>query len=211
MKKINMQKILMWIFAILPSIVMMVFYNKLPDNVIIHIGITGSLRYGDKKVLWILPLISILLAVLFVMLKKKNSKKVEDFNNEYYAVGLTSMIFMFGVMVITILSNLGINILPIGNVIIFCLAILFAVIGSIMRNSSHFKFINNWTKRDYEVLKKTQRFCGKLLIITGLILAITTIFVTGLKLSLTTIGMVILNLIIPNVMSYIWYRERHKK
>lgn len=211
MKKINMQKILMWVFAILPSVVMTVFYNKLPENVIIHIDITGSLRYGDKKVLWILPIISILLAVLFVMLKKKHSKKIDGFNNEYYAVGLTSMIFMFGVMVITILSNLGINILPIGNVIIFCLAILFAVIGSMMKSSSYFKFINNWTKRDYEVLKKTQKFCGKLLIVTGLILAIITIFITGLKLSLATIGIVILDLIIPNIMSYIWYKERHKK
>lgn len=210
MKKINMQIILMWVFAVLPSVVMTVFYNMLPSKVIIHIGITGSLRYGDKKVLLILPLISILLAIL-VMLKDNGSKKVNEFSNEYYAVGLAIMIFMFGMLVIAILRNLGINIFPIQNVMIFCVAILLAVIGNIMKSSSNVMFMNKWTKRDYEVLKRTQKFSGRFIIITSLILAIGTIFVTNFKLFIVTIGVLVLNLLIPNIMSYIWYKERHKK
>ena len=211
MKKLNIQMILMWIFAILPSIVMGVIYDKIPDKVVIHIGIMGDLRYGSKKMLWILCMISIFIAIFFVLLKRKNTKKIDDFNNEYYAIGLAIEIFIFGMIIISILDGFAMNVLPIGNIVIFCSAILFAVVGSVIKNSSNFKPINRWTKMDYDILKKTQKFSGKLFIITSLIMAVGTIFATGLTLFILVIVMLVCKLILPNVMSYIWYKERHKK
>ena len=134
MKKINIQMALMWIFAILPSIVLAMIYKALPEKVVIHIGINGSLRYGDKKTLWILSAISIFIAILFVLLREKAIKETKDFNNEYYAVGLSIVIFMFGMIIITILNAFKIDILPIQNVVCFCFAILFGVLGSIIKS-----------------------------------------------------------------------------
>lgn len=211
MKKINIQMALMWIFAILPSIVLAMIYKALPEKVVIHIGINGSLRYGDKKTLWILSAISIFIAILFVLLREKAIKETKDFNNEYYAVGLSIVIFMFGMIIITILNAFKIDILPIQNVVCFCFAILFGVLGSIIKRGSTLKIMNRWTKRDYIVLEKTKKLAGEVFVIGALIQAIATIFTTNRVLFIIIVGVVVFSAIIPNIASYIWYKKRHKK
>ena len=71
----NIQKGLMRVFSLLPAIVIANVYRFLPQSVVIHWNIDGSISYGDKKLLWILAVIPVILAICFVMLPKNSPKK----------------------------------------------------------------------------------------------------------------------------------------
>ena len=211
----NIQMGLMWLFSVLPAIVISCMYRFLPQSIVIHWNIDGSISYGDKRLLWILAVIPVLLAIYFVVLPKTSSKKsnLAKFNNEYYALAVSVMIFMLGVTVMVILKSFDIEILSFPNIICFCLAILFAITGSIMlknRNEVFIEIKNRWTKKDDLVWQKTNRLGGKMCILGGLMQAVAAIFTKDIILFYIVFSTVIISALVPNVMSYIWYRKYHK-
>ena len=78
------------------------------------------------------------------------------------------------------------------------------------RNEVFIEIKNRWTKKDDLVWQKTNRLGGKMCILGGLMQAVAAIFTKDIILFYIVFSTVIISALVPNVMSYIWYRKYHK-
>ena len=79
----------MWLLALLPLVLVAVFYARLPDQVPMHWGFDGEIdRYGSKNELWLMGALGPLFALLFQFLPRLDPKKrnYEKFQKYYEAI-----------------------------------------------------------------------------------------------------------------------------
>ncbi|MBO5034863.1 MAG: DUF1648 domain-containing protein, partial [Oscillospiraceae bacterium] len=68
--------ILMWVLALLPFLLVALFWGRLPDRIPIHWNFAGEVdNYGSKSFLWGLCCISPALALLLQFLPRLDPKK----------------------------------------------------------------------------------------------------------------------------------------
>ena len=78
----------MWLLALLPLLLVAVFYARLPDQVPMHWGIDGEVnRWGSKSELWLMGALGPLFALLFQFLPRLDPRKrsYEKFQKYYEA------------------------------------------------------------------------------------------------------------------------------
>lgn len=90
------KEIIAIILAIVPIIVVALFYNVLPSQIQTSWGFDGSITYSDKNHIWLITALPIIITALFKILslidpKKASSKK---FGLEYSNIMLLLIIFL---------------------------------------------------------------------------------------------------------------------
>ena len=143
------------------------YYGKIPERIPTHWNAEGQIdAYGGRITLFIIPVISFLLYLFFLIIPKIEvfRKNVEEFYAKH-GVGFKTilLLFFFGIFFVTLSTSLG---KPVEmNLFIFPgISILFFYIGMILPNLKRNFFIGiktPWTLANDNVWEKTHKVGGK--------------------------------------------------
>lgn len=212
MKKVSKTRIIMWIFAIAPLILVAIMNNRLPDQVPLNWGLNGEISYGSKTNLWWLSGMSPVLAVMFMILPKIDPRKknYNNFRGIYDGFALFMMIFMLGLVALIISESLNPGKFSVEFVIVAACGLLFVFIGNMMPKvkSNFFVGIRTpWALSSTEVWNKTNRLGGYLFFFGGLLTVLIAFFLRKYALFIALMLIVAGMVIVPTVMSYIWFKK----
>lgn len=207
MKQYKGKIILTSIITLLPMLVGVLLWNKLPDTVATHFGSNGEANGWSSKAFAVFGLPAFLFVVhIFCVAVTLNDPKKRNIGKM-----MLTMIFWI-VPVCSIIANcstfayaLGIQVdfnLVVGGM----LGILFLVLGNYMSKNQQNYTVGirlPWTLNSEENWNKTHRLASKLWVAAGIVFLLN-IF---LRSDVILIGALVLTVVIPAVYSFILYKK----
>lgn len=194
---------------LLPMVIGLIVWNKLPEQVPIHWNAAGEVDgWGGKStiVFW-LPLFVIGIQWLCVLATCADPKS-KELNGK--ALGLVLWICPFIELLVstfTFATALGLA-LSVQIWIPLAMGLMFMVLGNFMpkfKRNYTIGFKVPWALNDDENWNKTHRFGGKVMVIGGAVIMATSIFGNFI----VFFGITMIMVILPVAYSYLYYR-RHK-
>ncbi len=192
---------LMWTATFIYIVTLGIALVFLPEKIPAHFDFAGNItRYGSKYEMFILPLTTLLMNLIFYLSILSMRKKAEKTTDEKEIKSLHQNekilcyigilpVFIFGAinvsMYITAINNANGEISAvINNDIVFfsvniALAIILILTGNIMPKFKQNAVIGartKWTLKSEVVWVKTNRACGRMFVVMGFILAIINAF-----------------------------------
>ena len=204
----------MWLLALLPLLLVAVFYTRLPDQVPMHWGIDGEVnRWGSKSELWLMGALGPLFALLFQFLPRLDPRKrsYEKFQKYYEATALVLTAFIAVIMGVTLAEILRPGTLSLGRVISALVGLLFLFVGNLMGKVKPNFFMgirNPWTLSDPDVWNRAHRLGGGLFFLAGLVTVISALLLPEAVTFWVLLAGALAAALVPTVMSYLWYRKR---
>ena len=201
-------RILTSIVYLIPIVIGLMFYSKMPEQVAIHWGFDGNPDgYASKVVaIVVLPLtlfvVNLLLPFLLKMDPKYENISEKTVNLLLWILPVVSLMASG----LTISSALGKEV----NVNVFAplvVGIMFTVIGNYLPKMSQSYTVGiklPWTLNDEENWNKTHRLAGKLWVACGLLLIIGSF--TNMTMGLMIV-MLVVAVIVPTVYSYMQFKN----
>ena len=203
----------MWLLALLPLVLVAVFYSRLPDQVPMHWGFDGEInRYGSKNELWLTGALGPLFALLFQFLPRLDPKRrnYEKFQTYYEAFSLVLVAFIAVMMGVALLESFRPGTLSMGRVVSALVGLLFLFVGNLMGKVKPNFFMgirNPWTLSDPDVWNRAHRLGGGLFFLTGLVTVVSAILLPEPVTFAVLMAGALLTALIPTVMSYFWYKK----
>ena len=204
----------MWLLALLPLVLVAVFYARLPDEVPMHWGFDGEIdRYGSKNELWLIGALGPLFALLFQFLPRLDPKRrnYEKFQTYYEAFSLVLVAFIAVMMGVALLESFRPGTVSVGRVVSALVGSLFVFIGNLMGKVKPNFFLGirtPWTLSDPDVWNRTHRLGGGLFFLTGLATVASALLLPEKVTFWVLMAGVLAAALIPAVMSYVWYRRK---
>lgn len=198
--------ILTSIIILLPILVGIVLWDKLPDTMATHFGIDNEADGFSSKFVGIFGLPLILLAIhLFCAIVTSKDPRKQNISNKIYTLCLwiAPCISIF-VSTIIYQYNLGIK-LNIGLFASLFIGLIFIIVGNYlpkMRQNYTIGIKLPWTLANEENWNKTHRLAGCLYIILGIFIIISALIDTFNSLILMLIA-VLISIFIPGLYSFI--------
>lgn len=206
-KKIDIYSL---ILAVISFALTILFYDKLPEQIPIHWNWAGNAdKYASKSFgAFFAPALMVLIWIGMVLLPKIDPKKAnyKRFESSYEIVIGVIVTFLFVLQMGILLGSLGFNI-SIDKIVILMMGIMFVIIGNYLpkAKSNFFYGIKTpWTLTSDVSWRKTHRLGGKLFVISGLLIVISTLlFQNEYQMIFMMIGL-IATVIVPIVASYFY-------
>lgn len=210
--KISYKQIFIWILSVLPILVVLFLYQKLPDQIPTNWGLNEQVAYGGKSTIWIIAGLSPFLAILFYVLPKIDPKKqnFENFRQSYLTFQLVLQLFMMAVTGIVLLESFRPGTVDVTKLVCLLCGILFIVMGIMMPRfrQNYFCGIKTpWTLASEPVWVKTNRLGGKMILVAGCIGFAGAFLPSEMGRLLTLLIPIMVAIIIPTIMSYIWFQK----
>lgn len=211
MKKFSKMQILAWVLAVVPLIMVAAVYGRLPDQVPTHWSLDGTVTYGSKTTLWMIAGLTVPFAVLFPVLPRIDPRKknYHKFLPSYDLFQVVMMLFMIVMSGIVIVETMRPGTVRVGNVVTGLVSLLLLILGNMLPKfrQNYFSGLKNpWTLASESVWVKTHRLGGRLMFLAGLI-GLATCFLPDRPRFAVFFTALIVAVLIPNVMSYIWFRR----
>lgn len=160
---------------VVSSLIGMYFYPRMPGAIASHWNIRGEVDGYMSKFwgLFLMPLISLCLLLLFVLIPKIDPLKgnIEKFRNYYDGFIVLMIVFLFYVYLLTIFWNVGLRFNMI-QLLAPAFGILFYYCGILIENAKRNWFIGirtPWTLSSDKIWEKTHKIGGRLFKITGVV------------------------------------------
>lgn len=218
------------VFAIqvLATAIMMKF---LPDSIIMHYDSDGLAdRYGSKSELYGLLLITGFVLMMFKAIEKQsreNASAAADEPKKSSAFSSLYALTIGGFATVTLLAgatlSLAIEALrhPVGtaeteflDIFVMCsnlmIGLIIALLGNVMpksRKNDVFGVRTSWSMYNDDTWIRTNRACGKICVITGVLSMIFSLFVNYKAASVIVLSLVMLMTIASIVISYRIYKD----
>lgn len=205
-------KILTYILACLPIIATFLVYSKLPAEIPTNWGFSGQIDYSPRATIWLLGLLPLIITFVLNITPRidPRGKSYERFGKYYDTFCLLMTLFLVILNGITLSESLYPGHISVSNVCIILVGLLFTFIGNIMpkaKDNFTFGLRTPWTLSNTDVWNKTHRLGGKLFFGVGLLLIFSGLFLNDtFSFIITIVGTTII-VLIPTVMSYIWYNK----
>jgi len=204
---------LMWAFALVPAVMVVLFWARLPEQVPTNWGFDGQITYGSKRSLWLIAGLAPLLSLLFQFLPRIDPKRHNygRFQGAYDGFGVVLALFMGLMTAVILVESLRPGTIHVARVVTAAICVLFIGIGCIMGKvkTNWFMGIRTpWALSDPDVWNKTHRLGGWVFFLTGLI---------GLPLALLAPEKVFFviffallsgGLVLTVFMSWKWYKDK---
>lgn len=212
MKKINLKNLIITVIVcLLPIIIGVLFYNKLPESVAIHWGINNNPNGYFSKLAFVFGL-PIMMAVLqiFCCISSDLSDKNPEANKKAVTIFKWIIpILTIVLYIITIMYALGSN-LDIRKIVMVILGIVFIVFGNYMpkvRGSYYINMKALWIKnKDEKLANRVIKHIAYMLIITGILCILSILFEPIISIIIVCIS-IIYTLVIY---SYAYIKSREK-
>lgn len=215
--KQNGKKIAMVILAVLPLLMVLAVYGKLPEQVPLHWGIDGSVnRYGEKWKLFPLAGMNILFGILMPLMAKIDPKRrnYARFQRTYDWMMLWLMGFITVMLWLILAETMEPGRFNMSKWVCAMVAILFISLGNMMPKvkRNYFTGVKTpWALNSDTVWNKTQRLGGKVFVFGGILMLICALCFSPIVAMVMTITVAIGICLVPTVMSYIWYQRELKE
>lgn len=200
------------IIVLIPMIMTLVLYNKLPDQMAVHFGTNGEADGFQGKFTFILMSLLILIGIPLLMKvsrymdpKKKNYDKFES-TFEWFRLILTA--FLSVMSVVTLFYNLGYKV-NIQMIVLMGIGVLFVFLGNYMsriRFNYTMGIKTPWTLASEEVWRRTHRLAGPLWFIAGIIVFILAFLPGELAFIIMMITIAII-VLVPVLYSFLIYKK----
>lgn len=201
------------LLAIVPFVYLAVIWNHLPETVPLHWNAAGEIdRYGSRKELWMIPLMTsgliylLMLAVPAIDPKKRIQEMGAKYTQLRYAL-VAAMSALAVVIIYMVERGERGGLTP----VLVITGLLIAVLGNYMKTVRPNYFIGirtPWTLESPEVWNKTHSLAGKLWFAGGLVIVLLPFLVEGPLQFYLLIGLVLLISFIPVVYSYLQFRKQ---
>lgn len=205
--------VLMWVFALLPAVLLAALWGQLPERVPSNWGFDGQITYGSKRSLWLLAGLPPVLALLFQFLPKLDPKKqnYRKFQNLYDGYAAIFPLFMDLVFIITLVETFRPGTVNVGRVISAAVAALFLGIGCIMGKIKPNWFMGirtPWALSDPDVWTKTHRLGGWVFFLVGLASLPLALLAPEKLFAAVLLGGTLVGCVLTYAMSYVWFKRK---
>ncbi|MGN0135651.1 SdpI family protein [Anaerotignum sp.] len=213
----KIKKISMLILSVLPLLMVLAVYSRLPEQVPMHWGIDGTVdRYGAKWELFFLAGLNILLGILMPFLAKidPKHKNYKRFQKTYDWMILWLLGFLAGIMGLTLAEAMQPGRYDMCKWVCAMVAVLFISLGNMLPKvkQNYFTGVRTpWALQSDTVWNKSQRLGGKIFVFGGILMLISALCFAPRVSVVLTITVAIGICLIPTVMSYVWYRQEMGK
>lgn len=214
MLKQNKGKILLSAAVILlPILVGLVLWNKLPERIVTHWGVGGEADGWSSRpmAVFFLPLF-MLVAHLFCLLATARDPKNKNQNKK--ALGMVLWICPLASCLVGALiyaTALGAT-LRVDALVGLFFGLMFVVLGNYLpkcRQNHTIGIRVSWTLQSEENWNKTHRMAGRVWVVGGLVLMAAVFLPKGAVLYVLFLALLVLA-IVPVVYSYLYYRKQNK-
>lgn len=202
--------VLTTLIMILPMVIGLIVWNKLPEQVPMHWNAVGEVDgWGSRAMLvFALPLFTVVLQWCCVLATSldKNSKGIKG-KMEQLVLWICPFISLL-VHTLIYTKILGCD-LAVQVIMPLVLGLMFMVIGNLLPKCKRNYTIGikvPWALKDDENWNKTHRFAGKLWVLGGAVMVVTSVFGNYL----IFFGIVLLMCVVPTIYSYLYYRKKQK-
>lgn len=167
---------LMWAFAVIPAIALILIYTKLPERIPTNFGFDGSVNaYGPRHTLILLALLPAFLGALLQFLPAVDPRRHSyvKFQKYYDFFAVFMVAFLMLVFLVMITETLRPGTISIGRLVTAMLACMFIVVGNMMGKVKHnylFGIRTPWTLADPDVWTRTHSLGGKIWFLMGVLL-----------------------------------------
>ncbi len=204
------------VLSVLPILMVLAVYHKLPEQVPLQWRLEGVSRYGEKWQLFPLAGMNLLFGILMPLFAKIDPKRknYEKFQETYDWFILWLLGFLTVLLGLTLVETMHPGTMDIPKVVCGMVALLFIFIGNKMPKvkQNYFTGVKTpWALSNEAVWNKTQRLGGKTFFFGGILMLILTLAATETILRMVTIAVAVVICIVPTVMSYIWYQQEIRK
>lgn len=203
------------IITLIPILVGFILWNKLPDNMVTHIGADGTPDGISSKLfaILVLPLILLVLHVFLIAVTPRIDKSINEQSQKVISIIFwiipTVSLFVNGLMYsIAFGKTASIELL---TAILF--GTLFLVMGNYLpkaKQSRTFGIKIFYTLNNEENWNKTHRFGGKVWVICGLIIIFSVFLPTKIMIPLF-VAVLLLSVFLPIIYSYGIYKKHRKE
>lgn len=214
MKNENTMMKLMWAISLLPVIITIFVFGRLPEEIPMHWNLHGEIDAWYPKFPWafMMPLIGILITVLATVLPKIDPKKenYERFKSQYFIIRLILVVF-FAIMQMVIISiSMGATFIKVDTIVKLMIGILLIVLGNIMPKFKQNYFVGiktPWTLADEFVWAKTHRHGGFVWFIIGFLMSVLA-FLPGNGSAVVYFALILIASVEPILYSWIQFKRQ---
>lgn len=216
MKKGILKTAAVWLLTAAPLAATAALYGSIPGQVPIQWGLDGAVQYGPKYTLWFLSLLGPAVAAAMRVLPRVDPRRenYSRFGKAYDAALLSVILLMDLLYAVTVSEALYPGRISVYRVVPCGVGLLFAVLGNVMPKfkSNFFAGVRTpWSLSDPDVWNRTQRLGGRIFFVLGLVLILSGLFLPEWMMAAAVVAGVGAVLVVPTVMSYLWYREKYPK
>ena len=205
------------VIAVLAAVISVWAYPRLPPTVATHWNLNGT-PDGYSSRAWalsIIPIVLVAMTVVFNVLPKIDPRRENyaKFLSSYWLIANAVIVFLLVAHGMIIAAGLGFSVkvdrlMPLG------VGLLFVFLGNYLTRVEPNWFIGirtPWTLSSDTVWRRTHRTGGALMVIGGLILAISA-FLPRPAFLVLFFATIVIVAVIPIVQSYVlWKREQHDR
>lgn len=215
-KKMNKKKIVTYVLGVMPLLMILLTYQKLPDLVPMQWNGSGVSRYGNKSELFLVGAVSLAVVWLLPLLRRIDPRRVnyEKFSGVYETI----ILFLAGLFSIltalTLVESLSPGAMPTEKLVMILVGVLLLVLGNLMpkvRSNFFLGFKTPWSLSSEAVWHKTHRLGGKVFFFGGLLIIVCAVFLPSYLSTFAAVAFAVAACFVPAVMSYVWYRQENKE
>ena len=208
------------ILMLLPLIAVVVAYPFLPDKIPAHYGMNNQVtRWGNKSETFIFPIITLFFGFFMYIAargaaeqEKKGSGSKKNNSTITFVAGILS-IMVFDILTFYFLyadfhqvENLNDMPFSLTKISFGVLGIALIILGNIMpklKRNSIIGLRTPWSMKNVVVWKKSQRFCGILFMLSGIIILILCFLLEGTLLTVISLLLLVSAAIAGSIYSYL--------
>lgn len=216
MIKKNRKKLLISsIIILLPTVIGLILWNKLPDKIPVHFGIDGKVDGWAEKTSAVFEIPLIILAthwitVVITNFDAKNKNQTPKALNLIFWIMPCISVFS---MTIVYRAAFGVDKLDIFPFLFVFMGLLFAVIGNYLPKCRQNRTLGiriKWTLQNEENWNATHRFGGKVWFVGGLLITVVALIPYDFSMFIA-LGILVGIAVIPCIYSYVYHRRQLKK
>lgn len=206
--------ILTSIVILLPILIGLILWNKLPDQVPTHWNSAGEVDGWSSKVFAVFGLPMVLFAVhwMCILVTSVDPKKQNIEGKVLWIVFWICPIISLLVGMLSYGAALGVE-FKVDKIMLAIMGIMFIVVGNYLPKCKQSYTVGiklPWTLNDEENWNRTHRMGGKLWVISGIILLLSMLLPTS-AMAIVVLAVVGVSVLVPTVYSYLLFREKEKR
>lgn len=188
-------------------------YPGLPDLIPTNWGFNGDITYSPKIQIWLCCGLLPLMALLFDFMPRIDPRRrnYEKFACYYDSFCVFIQVFLLLMLGITLSESFYPGNISVGKIVTVVISVLFMFLGNIMpkiRSNFYMGIKTPWTLSDEEIWRKTHRLGGKTMFAAGVLSLLVGFPLAGSRTSFIIIAFLVGGMLIPVVMSFIWWRQK---
>ncbi|QCR24452.1 SdpI family protein [Pontibacter sp. SGAir0037] len=210
------REIAIWFAMLLPFVYLAWVWDELPERVPIHFNLQGEANgWGSKTgLIGIVFGLTVFINLLLLLIPKLDPKgKIENMGSKYDRFRLLMVLFMSALAVLIIYSASSRETFS-PNLLFILIGGLFIVLGNYFQALKPNYFIGirtPWTLESETVWKKTHRMGGRLWVLGGVLIILTSFLPQGTFKSVLFIATIAAVSLIPTVYSYLELRKEQRQ